>query len=89
MLLGRVINTHSPAIDTSLYDLSVKSGKANFKRLTLDLGLGWEADLGGNIYFYNEARVWVPTTDYPSKYIFINKDAPLVASLNFGIRILF
>src|SRR5260221_7016980 len=89
LLLGRVINTHSVVIDTALYNVPVRSGKANFKRLTLDLGLGWEINLGGDIHFYNEARVWVPTSDYPSKYIFINKNAPLVASLNFGIRILF
>jgi hypothetical protein len=89
LLLGRVINSHSVLIDTTLYNVPVRSGKANFKRLTLDLGLGWEIPLGGNVYFYNEGRAWIPTTDYPSKYIFINKNAPFVASLNFGIRILF
>jgi hypothetical protein len=89
LLLGRVQNTHSIFIDTVSYDVPVRSGIANFKRLTLDLGLGWEVNIGGEIYFYNEVRVWVPTTDYPSKYIFVNKNAPLVASLNFGIRILF
>ena len=89
LLMGRVINNHSVIIDSNLYNIPVRNGKSNFKRLTLDLGLGWEEDLGGNIYFYNEARLWIPTTDYPSKYIFVNKDAPLVASLNFGIRILF
>ena len=89
LLLGRVINTHSVSIDTTVYQVPVRSGKANFKRLTLDLGLGWEVQLGGDLYFYTEGRVWIPTTDYPSKYIFVNKNAPFVASLNFGIRILF
>jgi hypothetical protein len=89
LLLGRVINTHSVFIDTTLYNVPVRSGKANFKRLTLDLGLGWETPLGGDVFFYTEGRIWVPTTDYPSKYIFVNKDAPFVASLNFGVRILF
>jgi len=89
LLLGRVINTHSVSIDTADYFVPVRSGKANFKRLTLDLGLGWEVPLGGDVFFYTEGRVWVPTTDYPSKYIFINRNAPLVASLNFGIRIFF
>lgn len=89
LLLGRVINTHSASIDTTVYNVPVRSGKANFKRLTLDIGLGWETLLGGNIFFYTEGRVWIPTTDYPSKYIFINSNAPFVASLNFGIRILF
>jgi hypothetical protein len=89
LLLGRVINTHSILIDTASYSVPVRSGKANFKRLTLDLGLGWEAPIGGDIYFYTEGRAWIPTTDYPSKYIFINRNAPFVASLNFGVRIIF
>lgn len=89
LLLGRVINTHSVTIDSTIYSVLVRSGKANFKRLTLDLGLGWEKYLGGDVYFYTEARIWVPASDYPSKYIYINKNAPLVASLNFGLRILF
>jgi hypothetical protein len=89
LMLGRVINTYSVSIDTTLYNVQVRSGKANFKRLTLDLGLGWETPLGGDVYFYTEGRAWIPTTDYPSKYIFVNKNAPFVASLNFGVRILF
>ncbi|MES1215062.1 MAG: hypothetical protein ABUT20_06075 [Bacteroidota bacterium] len=89
LMLGRVINTHSVSIDTTLYNVPVRSGKANFKRLTLDLGLGWEAPLGGDVFFYTEGRLWVPTTDYPSRYIFVNKNAPFVASINLGIRILF
>ena len=89
LMLGRVLNNHSLTIDTSLYNVPVRSGKANFKRLTLDLGLGWEVPLSSDIFFYNEARVWIPTTDYPSNYLLVNKNAPLVASLNFGIRILF
>jgi hypothetical protein len=89
LMLGRVINAHSVFIDTSAYDVPVYSGKANFKRLTLDIGGGWEVPLGGDIFFYTEGRVWVPTTDYPSKHIFVNENAPVVASLNFGVRILF
>lgn len=89
LILGRVINTQSISIDTNIYSAPVRSGKANFKRLTLDVGLGGEAPIGGDIFFYTEGRLWIPTTDYPSKYIFINRNAPFVASLNFGIRILF
>lgn len=89
LLLGRVINNHSVNIDTAVYHVPVRSGKANFKRLTADLGLGWETPIGADVYFYSEARLWVPTTDYPSKYIFVNDNAPLVGMLNAGIRILF
>lgn len=89
LLLGKIENTYSTTIDTTNYSVPVNNGKANFKRLTLDLGLGWETNLGGDIYFYNEARIEIPTTDYPSPYLFVNRKAPLMASLNFGIRILF
>ena len=89
LILGRVDNSHSVSIDTVVYKVPVRMGKANFKRLTLDLGLGWEVPLGADIYFYAEGRAWIPTTDYPSKYIFVNDNAPLVGMINAGIRILF
>ena len=89
LIMGRVDNIHTVIIDTSVYNVPVRSGKANFKRLTADLGLGWEVPLGGDVFFYSEGRVWIPTTDYPSKFIFINDNAPLVGMINAGIRILF
>lgn len=89
IIMGRIENTHSVAIDTSLYTVPVYSGKANFKRLTLDLALGWEIPMGGDFFFYTEGRVWVPTTDYPSNYIFVNDNAPFVGMLNLGLRIFF
>lgn len=89
LILGRVDNSHSVPMDTVVYHVPVRRGKANFKRLTLDLGLGWEMPLGADVFIYAEGRVWIPTTDYPSKYIFINDNAPLVGMVNAGIRILF
>ena len=89
LLLGRIDNVHSLTIDTAAYTLPVRSGKANFKRLTVDLGVGWEAPIGGDFYFYTEGRVWIPTTDYPSDYLFVNDNAPFVAMLCTGIRIIF
>jgi len=89
LMLGRVINSHSPSIDTSMYNVPVKPGKGNFKRLTLDLGLGWETPLGADIFFYLEGRAWLPTTDYPSTFIFVNNNAPLTGMVNAGFRVLF
>lgn len=89
LLLGQVENTHSVSIDTAVYAAPVLSGKAQFKRLTMDIGLGWEIPIAGDFYFYTEGKVWIPTTDYPSKYIFVNNNAPLVAMLGIGLRILF
>jgi hypothetical protein len=89
LVLGRVINRHNPVLDTADYDLPVREGKANFKRLTLDLGGGVEYPIGADIFLYTDGRLWVPTTDYPSRHIFVNENAPLAGMLNVGIRILF
>lgn len=89
LLLGRVENIHSVAIDTAAYDIPVRSGTGTFKRLTVDLGLGWEMPIAGDFFVYTEGRVWIPTTDYPSKYIFVNNNAPIVATLGVGLRIIF
>ena len=89
LLLGGVLNTHSVSIDTAFYTVPVLNGHANFKRLTLDLGMGLETPLGGDFYLYADGRVWIPITDYPSRYIFVNNNAPLVGMLGVGIRILF
>ncbi|MFZ9386568.1 MAG: hypothetical protein ACO25B_01685 [Chitinophagaceae bacterium] len=89
LLLGRVENKHSVTIDTSVYDVPVISGRANFKRLTLDPGLGLEKYLGGDLYIYAEGRIWIPTDGYPSRYIYINERAPWTGMLGVGLRILF
>jgi hypothetical protein len=89
LMIGRIFNTHSAGIDTSVYTVPVLSGKANFKRLTFDLGLGLEFPVGGEIYLYIEGRALVPTTDYPSNYLFINRNAPFTGAANAGLRILF
>ncbi len=89
LLMGRVENTLSQTIDTALYKTPVSAGNANFKRLTLDLALGWEKPLGGDFYFYTEGRVSVPSPGYPSPYLLINDNAPFPAILCGGLRILF
>ena len=89
LMMGRVNNYSNQQPDTSIYVLPVKGGDGDFKRLTLDLGLGVEFPIAGDFYLYSEARLFIPTTDYPSKYILINEKAPLVGSIGAGVRILF
>lgn len=89
LLLGRVENNHSVSIDTADYNVPVIRGRANFKRLTIDPGIGAEKYLGGDLYIYSEARVWIPTDGYPSRYIHINDRAPWAGMLSVGLRIIF
>lgn len=89
LLPGRVTNVHTVEIDTSLYNVPVLSGAADFKRLTVDLSLGYEKPIGSDFFLYAEGRTWLPASDYPSKYLFINDNAPIVLMLNLGCRIMF
>ncbi|HEX7847011.1 MAG TPA: hypothetical protein VF476_14520 [Chitinophagaceae bacterium] len=89
LLFGRMTNQHSTVIDTAQYDLPVLSGEKAFKRLTLDLGLGVEQPIGNALFLYVEGRAWIPASDYPSKYLFVNDNAPVMGMINAGIRILF
>ena len=89
LMFGNVMNKHSISLDTSLYELPVLSGKASFKRLTIDLGLGIEKPLGGDIYAYFEGRAIVPTTEFPSRHLLVNRNAPFTGSFNTGLRLLF
>jgi hypothetical protein len=91
LIFGKATNNYSVAIDTSLYDAPQQpvNGSGHFKRLTLDLGLGWEIPLGGDIFIYTEGKAWIPTTEYPSKYLFVNNNAPFAAMISAGLRILF
>ena len=86
---GKIKNTFQTTIDTSLYNTPILNGESRFKRLTADLGMGWEAPLTGDIILYNELKVWIPTSDYPNKYLLNNRYVPLIASFHFGIRVYF
>jgi len=89
LMIGRVENKQSAAIDSSLYHVPVQSGTGNFKRLTFDLGLGTEFPIAPMIYGYLETRALLPTTDYPSPYLLINENAPLTIAINLGVRVIF
>jgi hypothetical protein len=91
LIFGKATNIYSTTIDTSLYNAPQQpvNGSGHFKRLTLDLGLGLEVPLGGDIYFYSEGKIWIPTSEYPSKYLFTNNNAPFAAMATAGLRILF
>ena len=89
LMIGRVVNTPTTPIDTSMYHVEVLSGKGHFKRLTFDLGLGAELSLSAAVYMYLEARAMVPTTYYPSPYLLVNYKAPFTGAGSFGFRILF
>lgn len=89
LLLGSAENSHSPQVDTALYEKPPfsREGSGDFKRLTLDLALGVETQIGAGFFLYGEARTWLRASSYPSPYLF-NKKAPNVAILSGGLRLL-
>ena len=89
ILFGISRNEITTSLDTSLYFLRVEVGEEPFKRLTLDLGLGIEFPVGNSMFIYGEGRAWLPTTDFPSKYLYVNRDAPIMGMINVGLRVLF
>ena len=91
VMYGNASNIFSTNIDTSLYTIqyNVVHGSGDFKRLTFDLSGGVEFPISYEIYIYSEMRMYIPTTDYPSKYLLNNSHAPKLGSINIGLRILF
>ncbi|RYY62304.1 MAG: hypothetical protein EOO05_03275 [Chitinophagaceae bacterium] len=89
ILLGLVSNSQSVVIDSAMYQMPVVPGSQNFKRLSIDLGLGAEVPLGADLYLYGELKAILPITDYPSRYILDNKYTPYTAMAALGFRILF
>ncbi len=91
MMYGNASNTFSTNIDTALYTIqyNVVHGSGDFKRLTFDITGGVEFPISYEIYIYSEMRMYIPTTDYPSKYLLNNSHAPFLCGINLGLRILF
>lgn len=89
LTFGMVRNAFMEDIDTAFYHTPVLHGKSGFKRLTLDLGLGAEQNIGGDVFLYLEARSYIPASSYENPYLFVNKNAPLTGSVHAGLRVYF
>jgi len=91
VMYGNASNTFSTNIDTALYTIqyNVVHGAGDFKRLTFDITGGVEFPFSYEFYLYSEIRMYIPTTDYPSKYLLNNSHAPFLCGINLGLRILF
>lgn len=91
LIVGTASNNFSTFIDTSLYTIqnNVVNGSGDFKRLTLDILGGLEFPVSYDFYVYTEMRLHIPTTNYPNNYLLKNSNAPFLAGINIGIRILF
>lgn len=89
LLFGKVLNNHDTRIDTALYNVPVLGGRAKFTRLTLDLGLGMEVPVGGDIFVYGECKSYIPVSTFPNRYLLNDKYTPLPGMLSIGVRVLF
>lgn len=91
LIIGRASNNFSVPVATSLYTVqnNIINGKGDFKRLSFDLSAGWEIPISYEIFVFTEARLHIPTTDYPSSYLLKNNNVPFLGGINLGIRVLF
>lgn len=89
LMMGEVNNKSSVIQDTAIYEYAVTGGKGQFTRLTIDVGVGYERHIGGDLFLYGEARSHIPITNYPTPYLLVNGYVPLNISAFVGIRMLF
>ncbi len=91
LIIGSATNNFSSAIDTTQYLVqnNIINGTGKFKRLSFDLGLGFEVPVGYELFLFSEVRIHIPTSEYPSNYLLKNNNAPLLGSINLGVRLLF
>ena len=90
LLLGKASNSFNQVVDTALYDSPQPiEGSSAFRRLTIDGGLGTEFPLGGGVFVYSEVRTWLPSSHYPSEYLYKdNYNIPAIIAVNLGLRLL-
>ncbi|HEX2608834.1 MAG TPA: hypothetical protein VHK91_15730 [Flavisolibacter sp.] len=90
LLFATAENSIVSEIDTASYNLSEMPviGTYDFKRLTIDLGLGAEYPMGANIYLYGDLRTWLPASSYPSSVFHNPNKVPLPVMAQIGLRIL-
>lgn len=89
VLMGQVHNTQSTPINTTLYHVPVRRGTKHFSRLTLDLGIGAEWPVGGDLFLYGEGKTYIPVSTYPSDYLLNSHYNPLTVYACIGARVLF
>ena len=90
LLLGKATNSFNKLVDSALYNIpQPEEGSRAFKRLTVDAGLGTEFPLGTAVFVYTEARTWIPTSHYPSPYLYKhNYTLPTILAVNVGLRVM-
>ena len=91
LIMGTASNNFTTPVDTALYTVqnNILNGSGDFKRLSFDIAAGLEVPVAYEIFAFSEVRLHIPTTSYPNNYLLKNNQAPFLASVNLGIRILF
>ena len=89
-MFGKASNSYDKVVDTTLYNAQQPiEGSSAFRRLTIDVGLGTEFPLGGGVFVYSEVRTWLPSSHYPSEYLYKdNYNIPAIVAANVGLRLL-
>lgn len=90
LLFIKAENSYSPSPDTALYKLPATpvQGSGSFNKLTLDLGVGAERPLGGQMFLYLDLRTALPLSHFQSPFLHTDAAFPKAFSLSFGLRLL-
>jgi hypothetical protein len=85
----KLTTDYTAGIDTSNYQsFPPYPGEGTVNKLSFDSGLGIEGPLGGNFFWYTEAKAWIPTDKVTSPYLLgSNKVMPIMVGA--GLRVLF
>jgi len=77
-------------LDASMYHLAPMPalGEDEFKRLTLDVGLGMELPVASGYFVYSDVRTSLPISDYPSPMLHHTRHVPMPVMLVVGLRLL-
>jgi hypothetical protein len=91
LMMGKASNNFVTPVDTALYTVqnNILNGSGDFKRLSFDIATGVEFPIAYEIFVFSEARILIPTSNYPNSYLLKNNNAPFPGSFNLGIRVLF
>lgn len=85
----KLSTSYTANVDTAEYEsFRPYAGEGSAESFSIHTGLGVEQPLGGNFFWYAEAKGWIPVTSFSSPYLKEPEKTPAIL-IGAGIRVLF